>query len=560
MADHQNTIPIIDLFAGPGGLGEGFCAFKPRETTHEQRFKIRLSIEKDPDAHDTLLLRTFFRQFGTGGVPDDYYQYIRGEIDRDTLFNAHPSESRTAVEIAWQATLGKIRRDKLRSRISKAVGDAKKWVLIGGPPCQAYSLVGRSRVGKENENDSRHGLYRHYLRIIAEHQPPVFVMENVRGLLSARRKGRQVFERMRKDLEHPAHALRLGSGPKYVLCGLDAGAHELFENGDGFLLRCEDFGIPQARHRVIIVGIREDVGIRPKSIGHEHARVHVGDVLYGLPALRSRLSTGPDDEGRWQREIREGLSQNLVRITDAPLRATLKHALAALRDGDTGSQFVRASDVSPAKLADWLFDPRIGGACNHEARGHMREDLCRYLYATCFAEVKGRSPSLDDLPQELLPSHRNVALSAATRPFNDRFRVQRRDAPATTVTAHISKDGHYYIHHDPAQCRSWTVREAARIQTFPDNYYFEGPRTSQFQQVGNAVPPLLAYRIAARVFALLREWDHGQAQQGAPKLEHEPNSEQGNRSRTQSPPSSEEAPAALSVAAKAAGHARLRVD
>jgi DNA (cytosine-5)-methyltransferase 1 len=133
----------------------------------------------------------------------------------------------------------------------------------------------------------------------------------------------------------------------------------------------------------------------------------------------------------------------------------------------------------------------------------MSTDLQRYFFAACWGEVHGRSPSLGDFPRKLLPAHRNVTRALDGALFSDRFRVQAADRPSTTITSHISKDGHYFIHHDPTQCRSFTVREAARLQTFPDDYLFTGPRTAQYQQVGNAVPPHLARQIASSVAAVL---------------------------------------------------------
>ncbi len=184
--DSQKKIPVIDLFAGPGGLAEGFSTFQPEIGN---AFKIGLSVEKDLHAHCTLELRSFFRQFPHGQAPDEYYAYLRKEITRDELFNRYSSEAETARNEAWCAELGSYAfpAEEVDIRIEKALGGSKNWVLIGGPPCQAYSLVGRSRnkgiEGYVPEEDKRHFLYREYLRIISKHWPSVFVMENVRGIL-----------------------------------------------------------------------------------------------------------------------------------------------------------------------------------------------------------------------------------------------------------------------------------------------------------------------------------------------------------------------------------------
>ncbi|MCC5829378.1 MAG: DNA cytosine methyltransferase, partial [Phycisphaeraceae bacterium] len=183
------SIPVIDLFAGPGGLGEGFSAYR---TVHaDQPFRVALSIEKDTQAHSTLQLRSFVRQFGDD-IPRAYYAFL---ADTETplskriesLFDEYPAEARAACNEAWLAELGDENRATVRERIATALGDNDPWVLLGGPPCQAYSLAGRSR-NKGNadyvaEEDGRQVLYVEYLQVIADHQPAVFVMENVKGLL-----------------------------------------------------------------------------------------------------------------------------------------------------------------------------------------------------------------------------------------------------------------------------------------------------------------------------------------------------------------------------------------
>ena len=183
------AIPVIDLFAGPGGLSEGFSALT--NTRNQRVFKVRLSIESDEHAHRTLELRAFFRCFAKGEAPPDYYDYVAGTLTRDELFARHPTQAKAARDEAWLGELGNesTPNSLIDERIRTALEGQSAWLSIGGPPCQAYSLVGRSRIrGKSKRKynkDPRHFLYREYLRILAEHSPPIFVMENVKGLLSA---------------------------------------------------------------------------------------------------------------------------------------------------------------------------------------------------------------------------------------------------------------------------------------------------------------------------------------------------------------------------------------
>ena len=513
----SGRIPIIDLFAGPGGLGEGFAAYCAK--AGRPAYRIALSVEKDEVAHRTLELRAFFRQFAPGEAPRDYYEHLRDPValSRADLFARHREQAKQAQAEAWNTELGVISEDDLDGRVRAALGGAANWLLIGGPPCQAYSIVGRARRGGMDANDPRVHLYREYLRILAVHQPPVFIMENVKGLLSAKLDGASVFDRMLDDLSHPRSATslqtRLRAGDvEYQIHSLVRHPERSFAQGPRdsreFVIHCEQYGIPQARHRVILLGVRSDVKMTSSCLLRPAPEVSVRKVIGKLPRLRSGLSKQADSkvawkdaivalrDCRWFRELRQRNGIDLgASITHRLDKITLPHA-------NRGAEFLDGKQGCD-ELNDWFIDSNLSGVCNHHTRGHIVEDLHRYFFSATFAEQFGCSPTLKDFPRSLLPAHANVAQALRIGHFSDRFRVQVGSRPATTVTSHIAKDGHYYIHYDPTQCRSLTVREAARIQTFPDNYLFCGNRTQQYHQVGNAVPPLLAYQIAEAIYPLL---------------------------------------------------------
>lgn len=247
----SRPIPVIDLFAGPGGLGEGFSASST--ASGASAFKIALSIEKDPIAHQTLTLRSFFRQFPAGDVPDEYYHRLQRKLTTSDLFNCFPEQARAAQEEAWQATLGDERNTaELRSRVRHALNGQDPWVLIGGPPCQAYSLAGRSRNKGIKDyvfaEDPRTKLYIEYLQLIADFWPAVFVMENVKGLLSARLDGQSVFDQITRDLSDPAAALSRLNRPRARGSRHFYTLHAVTQSGPDsspadFLIRSEQFGI-----------------------------------------------------------------------------------------------------------------------------------------------------------------------------------------------------------------------------------------------------------------------------------------------------------------------------
>lgn len=501
---------VVDLFAGPGGLGEGFASSVDEKGC--SRFTSVVSIERDEFSHQTLLLRHFIRQFPEGEVPDDYYAFLAGEISRDQLYRRYPAAHRHAASSALQISLGSESHAQVQEIIGERIGGSRRWALVGGPPCQAYSLVGRSRMmGRSDfEKDERHTLYLEYLRIIADHRPPVFVMENVKGLLSATIEGKSAIARIVRDLSRPNTAIP--DAPSDLTYRLYSLAEEDMADEEVdprlFVVRAEEYGIPQARHRMFIVGIRSDLNVRP-GVLKKMAAPTVQETIGSLPSIRSGLSKEKDSATAWLSELRAISSMNVRRQLNG---ATYAGEVARALDFHNLIEVKSPRAVSSARypmrrpahdVLRSLYDERLSVLTAHEARSHMASDLRRYLYAATFAQKTGRSPKLADFPESLLPEHRNVELGRSGKMFSDRFRVQLADHVSTTITSHISKDGHYFIHYDPAQCRSLTVREAARLQTFPDNYFFAGPRTAQYHQVGNAVPPQLAKQIAQIVAQVL---------------------------------------------------------
>ncbi|WP_374581576.1 DNA cytosine methyltransferase [Pseudoduganella sp.] len=516
----KNAIKIVDLFAGPGGLGEGFSSL--------ESFRIAVSAEMESSAHATLRLRAFYRILQRRGATAiaPYFDLCNGKlpVPRDSTplpeWDARTAEAWIeACGEALQLTLGEPQSNTL---LDKAIAAHKidatiPWVLIGGPPCQAYSLVGRSRnKGKADykaENDHRHFLYREYLRIILEYKPHVFVMENVKGILSSKVGGQRIFHNILKDLAGCGYRIHSLVTPACFTRHDDP--HEI--DAREFVVKAERYGIPQARHRVILLGIREDVhakkeiGWKPQTLIELKQSVTVRQAIGDLPRVRSSISKG-DDADKWK-EIFYGNAKELALLAksrkfgmeDVGRELDLVRSISNL-PSDTGTwpRKYKAPKYCPDELRNWYSKGALSNlhfVLNHEARGHMESDLRRYLFASAFAKARGYAPKGHEdfcLPG-LAPEHDNWQSGY----FSDRFRVQIAESPSTTVVSHIAKDGHYFIHYDSSQCRSLTVREAARLQTFPDDYYFQGNRTQQFQQVGNAVPPYLASKIAKIVKEIL---------------------------------------------------------
>lgn len=340
-------------------------------------------------------------------------------------------------------------------------------------------------------------------------------MENVKGILSSKVKGKLIVDKILADLKSPladdpecdAAAEPLGyTLHPFADYGESLPFGDLMRSPSDYIIRSELHGIPQARHRFIVLGVRDDIDWKPATLRNIDKPATVWQAIGDLPPLRSRLSgkgsssEENDTQAVWASAVREILGLQLTQANgvEPEVKARIVTALARLLKVGNGGRFVVTS-MQPRWQRKWFRDPRLKGICNHESRRHRKDDLWRYLFAACFAAELKKSPTLLDFPPQLLPNHKNIGAIAdgdSELVFADRFRVQLKHRYSTTVTSHIAKDGHYFIHYSPTQCRSLTVREAARIQTFPDNYLFLGGKTDQYQQVGNAVPPLLAAKLA----------------------------------------------------------------
>ena len=505
MTKRDQVYSIIDLFAGPGGLGEGFAELYNNNS--ESAFRSVASIERDENAYQTLLLRHFNRSFRREDVPDDYYDYLASRITREELIANNEKHWEEAKTTALKISLGDECHRNVKGIIKKRLSDKNKWALIGGPPCQAYSLVGRSRMMGDPgfEGDKRHFLYKEYLRIIIDHRPPVFVMENVKGLLSARINGKLVIDKIVSDLSSPVKAIGGNTNElKYKLFSLShPGEIEAEIEPKAFIVKSDEYGVPQARHRMFILGIRSDIKAEP-SILEKKASPTVEEIISSLPEIRSGVSRQQDSVELWKNILASTKDSNWItsnKNNDKKLKKVVTSTLRKIQI----SNLEKSSKMyePPEIMRSWYHDDRMTAITSHEARSHMESDLRRYLFVSSYGMALNVSPKLADFPEALLPAHKNVGIGRDGKMFPDRFRVQLKSSVSKTVTSHISKDGHYFIHYDPAQCRSLTVREAARLQTFPDNYHFEGPRTSQYHQVGNAVPPYLAVQIAEIVREVL---------------------------------------------------------
>lgn len=407
----------LDLFAGAGGLSEGFL--------QTGRYMPVAHVEMDKAACYTLKTRLAWHWLKQQNQAEKYSDYLHGRITRSDFYDLIPQEILNTVlecEISDDTIM------ELFRNIDEKLDGQPLDLIIGGPPCQAYSIAGRSRDENGMQGDKRNYLYKLYARFLEKYQPAYFVFENVAGLLSAREtNGTRHFDNM--------CAL-------FRKCGYSV---------EHRTLNAKDFGVLQNRRRIIIIGKRGDYKDFYPQIQTVTTACNVGEIFKDLPVLQA-------GDG-----------------TPEPV-ATLPYNGKYLYEAG-----IKEEDGEEVSL--------------HYARPNTEQDLEIYKLAVERWETNQERLSYPDLP-ERLRTHKNMSS------FLDRFKVVCSDLPySQTVVAHVSKDGHYYIHPDKKQNRSLTPREVARLQTFPDSYYFESvsgkpSRTMAYKQIGNAVPVRLARCIA----------------------------------------------------------------
>lgn len=417
----NRKLKYIDLFAGAGGLSEGFIRAGFEPVAH---------VEIDEAACYTLKTRTAYHYLKSVNKYDTYISYLRGEVSRDDLYSCVPQRLLDAV---INLPIGGECNPTIHKTIEKQLNEKGIDLIIGGPPCQAYSLVGRARSASSMKGDPRNYLYIHYAKFLEKYNPKLFVFENVLGLKSA---GNGIYLKNMEKL-----FLKKGFNMKL------------------FTVEANNFGVLQNRKRIVIIGWKENLS-------------------FEIPDLEAVINT----------------SNYKVKMlfTDLP----------KIQAGEGKDKFLKYTTKTNDYLNNTFIRNGIDILTHHIARPNTEQDKEIYRIAVEKWNTEKERLKYNDLP-ERLKTHQN------RDSFFDRFKVvAANESYSQTVVAHIAKDGHYYIHPDIEQNRSITVREAARLQSFPDDYYFEGikegaNRTAAFKQIGNAVPPLMAESIASSIKHLL---------------------------------------------------------
>jgi DNA (cytosine-5)-methyltransferase 1 len=401
--DKDTKYTFIDLFAGCGGLTEGF---------YKQGFKALTHVEYDHFACESLRKRMKFYDY-----PDEKISVLENDI--------------TSEEIL--------------SLIENEIENESVDLIIGGPPCQAYSSLGRAKDENRMQSDPRNFLFESYEKILTHFKPKIFVFENVTGLLTAKLGNQKILNIILDKL-----------GENY----------KLISDPNNMVLNSCEYGVPQVRKRIILIGVRKDVKINPK------------DIYNGI--IKTHYSPEAPEKDKSNRKkfvsVRDAIS-DLPHLKPGEGKKVINYS------GNNWNEFLETIRSKNDKL---IFD--------HVARNHNDSDKKRYHEMSknnwTYKELLEKRPDLNHIKQ---------------RVFDNSYVVQFWDLPARTIIAHLYKDGNQFIHPDSTQERTLTPREAARLQSFPDDFLFEGSKTQQYKQIGNAVPPLMAEAIAKSIKKSLSE-------------------------------------------------------
>jgi DNA (cytosine-5)-methyltransferase 1 len=417
---------ILDLFSGAGGLSEGFFRVGADFVGH---------VEADNHACQTLKTRTAYWNLKKENKLQIYNDYLLKNISTEELWElANISNSEDVInEAISDDTFDGIKKTIKRNLKNKNL--KKIDVIIGGPPCQAYSVIGRARMKDSVLNDPRNFLYKYYVKFLETFKPKMFIFENVMGLKTA------------------------GDGEYYknLKKALDNAGYHIEEN----IMMANDYGVLQSRKRIIIVGWKKD-GRRKNYPFPEFQKIELDEDIRVNHVLEDLPTTFPGNKISGENEYKTKTNKYLIESN--------------------------------------IRDENFNILTQHETRPHNEKDREIYKEAIqawnqrkerlCYKELSIRRPKLI--------THKN------TQTFKNRFNVIKGDEKSShTILAHMAMDGHYYIHPDINQLRSLSIREAARLQSFPDDFFFEGPRTSIFRQIGNAVPPKMAEQIAKKIKELI---------------------------------------------------------
>lgn len=404
---------MIDLFSGCGGLSDGF--------DETGKFNTVACVEWEKAPCETLKKRLKDKW----GYKNSSNIVMRIDIQKtEKLFKGWDGSEEYGSGVGLDSLVSNVR--------------GKIDVIIGGPPCQAYSIAGRIRDKKGMSDDYRNFLFESYIKVVNRYKPKVFIFENVPGIFSAKPGGEPILEKIVKSFKNIGYSI----------------SSSLKEEG---IINCVDYGIPQSRKRVIILGIND------KAINFPAESVFYDFYKIILPRYKESVKTVKDA------------------IFDLPKLLPLDEVVTI-----NGKKF--SHNYSCTEIL------------NHLPRKHSKRDIEVFKRLTKDIETgveKYKSiESLKQLYYEVTGKKSKIY----------KYHVLRWDKPSNTIPAHLYKDGLRHIHPDSNQKRTLTVREAARLQTFDDDFEFLGSMTDQYKMVGNAVPPKLSKFIALSIIELLRKY------------------------------------------------------